>query len=257
MNAFSNLPEELRVLKNWVLWKFEKEEGKKKPTKVPYQINGFKADVTNPKTFASFDECFNTLSFGSYDGLGFSFTNSEYSGIDLDDARILPKTGEENPNYQIDVDRQIRIYQEFDSYSERSPSGNGCHIIIKGKIPGIGKKKSFVELYSSGHYFTMTGDVCNNKSIIERQELLTMLWQQMGGQVGPYLETIDEAETNTDEEILELAIKHNGDKFIQLADGNVSAYPTPSEADQAYMNIIAYYTNNKKQVRENLLEILN
>jgi len=172
-NLYMNIPEELRLLPNWVLWRLEYHNGlDKKPTKVPYQPNGHKADSTLIKTFSSFENCFNALSFGSYDGLGFVFTNSEYAGIDLDDASLLP-TGEPNPNYQSDTDKQIKIAKEFDSYSEVSPSGKGLHIIVKGNVPD-GKRRNFTEVYSSGRYFTMTGNVHNNKPIQEYNELLTL-----------------------------------------------------------------------------------
>jgi hypothetical protein len=55
--------------------------------------------------------------------------------------------------------------------------------------------------------------------------------------------------TSTDEEILELARKHNAGTFTDLEAGVwVGSYPSQSEADQAYLNIIAYYTNSKAQV---------
>lgn len=245
---YSNIPAELRAIKQWCLWKFVQIPGKK-PTKVPYQPNGHKCSVTNPENFNYFDDCFNVLALGSYDGLGFIFTNTEYSGIDLDDPTFLDDGVTPNPNYQSDLNRQIKIAHEFDSYSEVSPSGKGLHIIVKGKVPD-GRRTNYIELYPSGRYFTMTGRVHNSKPVGSYEQLLHQLWQQMGGVLtGTNPNVMSLPETISDEEILELARKHNTATFTDLEAGQwLGSYPSQSEADQAYLNIIAYYTNNRAQV---------
>ena len=248
LGNYSNVPEELRSLKNWCLWKFVHVDGRK-PTKVPYQPNGYKCSVTNPETFSAFDECFNVLALGSYDGLGFIFTGTDYSGIDLDDPSFLAD-GSPNPNYQSDLNRQIKIAHEFDSYSEVSPSGKGLHIIVKGKVPD-GRRTNYIELYPSGRYFTMTGKVHNSKPVGYYEPLLNQLWQQMGGVLNgtPHSIVDSQPETITDEEILELARKHNAATFCDLEAGVwAGSYQSQSEADQAFVNIIAYYTDSKSQV---------
>jgi hypothetical protein len=248
VGMYLSVPEELRLLPNWLLWRLEYPNGPdKKPSKVPYQINGFKASVTNSNHWVTFEVAFSQLSLGGYDGLGFVFTNTDYSGIDLDDASTLAD-GSPNPNYQADLNRQIKIAHEFDSYSETSPSGKGLHIIVKGKVAD-GKRTNYIELYPSGRFFTMTGQVHNNKPIKECQELLTLLWSQMGGVLNSTPAIASQAEAQSDEEILNLARTHNASTFIDLEAGIwIGSYPSQSEADQAYLNIVAYYTNNKAQV---------
>jgi hypothetical protein len=61
MQQLYAIPAELRALRQFVLWKYV-DVGAAKPTKVPYQINGEKADVNNPFSWSSFEECFNALS---------------------------------------------------------------------------------------------------------------------------------------------------------------------------------------------------
>lgn len=250
-NPFSAIPEEMRLLPNWVLWRFE-DVGRKKPTKKPYQINGYGAGPINPAHWTTFEAAFNALQMGGYDGLGFVFTNTPYTGIDLDDCSFIDDkdAGEliANPNYQVDLDRQINIFREFDSYSERSPSGKGCHIIVKGEAPS-GTKRLFIELYSTDRFFTMTGNVCNDKPIQDRHDMLQTLWQQMGGEVKLISSAEDGPETITDDEVLALARKHNAAVFAPLELADFSSYQSQSEADQAYMNIVGYYTNNRAQVQ--------
>ncbi|MDD1728839.1 MAG: phage/plasmid primase, P4 family, partial [Methanospirillum sp.] len=45
------------------------------------------------------------------------------------------------------------------SYAEVSPSGTGVHAICRGVIPGERHRGNKREMYSSGHYFTMTGQI--------------------------------------------------------------------------------------------------
>lgn len=156
------IPAELRALRQWILWRYE-DKGAKKPTKVPYSINGTLASVTDPSTWASFDEAFNALQFGSYDGLGFVFTaNDDYTGVDLDDCE----------GNAVDQDRQLKLFRALDSYSEISPSGKGLHVIAKGRVPQ-GRRRAHIEVYSSERYFTMTGNVYHNVPIADRQDVLT------------------------------------------------------------------------------------
>jgi hypothetical protein len=57
------------------------------------------------------------------------------------------------------------------------------HIIVKGELEN-GRRRSFIEVYSSARYMTMTGDIFRNAPISDCNELLNVLWQQMGGGSG-------------------------------------------------------------------------
>src|ERR1700744_439201 len=111
-NAYA-IPSELRELSQWVCWRYE-NIGAAKPTKVPYHPDGRKANVNDPNTWSTFEVAFNAFSIGGYDGIGFVFSKDDpYTFIDLD-----------NPEGdQVILDRQLKVYNEFNSYSEISPSG--------------------------------------------------------------------------------------------------------------------------------------
>ena len=240
-NAFA-IPEELRLLKQWILWKYE-DKGSSKPTKVPYSIAHNLASVTNPNDWSTFNEAFNIYQLGSYDGLGFVFTNADlYSFIDLDDCSS-------SPNAKSDMERQLKIFKEFNSYSEVSPSGKGLHIIVKGNLPQ-GRRRSFIELYSSQRYATMTGNVYNDVPIADRNELLNILFKQMGGGNNVSHHNGNAPQTHDDSQIIEQASNaSNGEKFKILNSGDwQSIYQSQSEADFAYIDIIAFYTQNKEQI---------
>ena len=192
----NNIPAELKNLKQWVLWKSEQKPGAKKPTKIPYQTNGKRADTMNPETWGEFDEVFEKYQEPSikyqedtppnplllerelqtsniehrtsfeYSGIGFVFSaNDEYCGLDfddyIDDAGVVSET-------------VINWIERFDSYTEISQSGKGIHIIIKGLIPGTKRRKGKFEVYESGRYFAFTGELydTNYYVIQERQGVL-------------------------------------------------------------------------------------
>lgn len=232
------IPAELRSLNQWCYWSYE-DRGGNKPTKVPYNVSGNLVSVTDPSTWCSFDQVYDSFTAKGYDGIGFIFSdNDPFAFIDLDECSDT-----------VDMQRQIKIYQEFDSYSEISPSGKGLHIIIKGKLPQ-GRRRSHIEIYSSQRYATMTGNVYNNKPVVDRDELLNMLFKQMGGSPTVHNHTGDEPQRESDEEIIDAASRAtNGDKFTKLLHGGwQDLYGSQSEADFAFIDIIAFYTQNRNQI---------
>jgi putative DNA primase/helicase len=145
------IPQELKELKQWVLWKLVKRKGQDKPTKVPFQVNGKNADSTKPETWNTFDLVVKTYTEnpGKYNGIGFVFSeNDPYVGIDIDNCIIEGVIG----------DSALNIIQTLNGYTETSPSGSGIHIIVKGTKPGTKNRKGPYEMYDRGRYFTMTGD---------------------------------------------------------------------------------------------------
>ena len=237
---FDNIPTELRQWPQWVCWRYE-DQGGIKPTKVPYNpANGSKASHSDPFTWNAFDYCVNAAKQGAYSGIGFVLSERDpYAFIDLDDTY-----GDKEA-----ADAQLRIFQAFNSYSEKSPSGRGLHIIVKGTLPS-GRKRSHVEVYSNLRFMTMTGDVYANVPIAERNEMLNMLWGQMGGPANVVTYTGDDAAKFPDHEIVQRAMNAaNGPKFTELLYGRwQSDYASQSEADFAFIDIVAFYTQNREQI---------
>lgn len=227
--------EELIEIPQWVV---------RRSDKIPLQsANGEKASVTNSQHWSSFSAALACVKADSSLGLGFVITKDcPFSFIDLDD-----------PKGDADIIKtQTKIYNAFDSYTERSPSGKGVHIIVRGKVP-TNKKKPKIEVYSHDRYMTITGDMVRGPAIKEDQELLTQLWQEMGGLESSLEEIIDdEPQTKTDEEVIaEAKAASNGQLFEDLWaarwDKYPERYPSASEADLALISIIAFYTDNKPQ----------
>ena len=236
-----NVPDEMKSWPQWIVWRFEDLDAKK-PTKVPYSPrSGRMASVTNPQTWATYDEVVECLKTGWYSGAGFVLTDGDpFAFIDLDDTE----------NDAAALEQQQAIFNETQGYAEISPSGTGLHIIVKGEIPS-GRRRGKVEVYSNQRYMTMTGNVYRDGPVLAQQEVVTGLFETLGkGKVATAFFLGLEEPTETDEEVYNRAFQAaNGDKFGELWAGRFEGmYASQSEADFALVDIIAYYTQNKAQI---------
>jgi hypothetical protein len=152
------IPEVLRNCPQWVSWKLEVRGGSK-PTKVPLNPNtGGKASSTDPTTWSNFERAFELASRNpNANGVGFVFTiEAGIVGIDLDHC-LNNETGALLPWAQ-------EIVTMMNSYSERSPSGDGLHILVRARMSdGMRNKTKMpdggaIEIYDRARYFTVTGE---------------------------------------------------------------------------------------------------
>jgi len=156
------LPPRLDPLKdysNWVVWKYEQVDGAwKKPPFTPRPPYNHKASVNDPTTWGSFAEAQQTLSLGSFDGLGFDFLGANIAVFDLDKCR--------NKETGVVLPEALSIVHRAQSYTEISPSGTGLKIFGTGsgaklhenqKVPNSSMK---VESWRNcERYTTVTGIV--------------------------------------------------------------------------------------------------
>ena len=64
----------------------------------------------------------------------------------------------------------MRFLGKCKSYTEKSRSGRGFHIIMRGSLPFKGKNNlNGVEIYKASRYFIMTGEVMLYEDICENQ----------------------------------------------------------------------------------------
>lgn len=149
---YDNIPMELRKLHQWV--------GVRPDSKVPHDALYHRpASTANPQTWTNF-----LTAADRYPQVGFVFHDNGLVGIDIDDG-----WNEDGflSNLALDC---ISMCQ---SYTEKSRSGRGFHIIVRGDIPFKGKNnRKGLEIYKSGRYFIMTGDKMIYDSIVENQKAL-------------------------------------------------------------------------------------
>lgn len=138
-----NIPEALRAIPQWVCWRGEWDG--KRWTKVPYQVNGRKADKTNPAHWHDFSEV--AAAIEEMDGIGFVLTaNDPFTALDLDNCVIDGVISDEAKS----------IISRIHSYTEFSPSGHGIRIFVKGSIPR-NRRNGKIEVYHHASYVTVTG----------------------------------------------------------------------------------------------------
>ena len=184
---FDRMPPELTSQRNWLLW--APVWNGLKWTKRPIQPSGFGASTTNPKHWSSFEDV--KKAYGRAEtcgymevrekgkpaqrvpvgGVGYVFDGRPdddglvVAGIDFDDV----VSGDD-----IDTIAQKRI-EIIGSYTERSVSGAGVHVIAKAKPLRSGIAHNGVEIYTSGRFFTMTGTTTEYFRIIVASEAVDKL----------------------------------------------------------------------------------
>jgi len=260
-DGFINTLEELKSKKIWVNWRYEERQGKDgKTEKTKPPINprtGKHAESNNPQTWTDFN--FAQSKAANYSGMGFMFADG-ICGIDIDNKTNDPE-----------LDRQAEtVIALMDTYTERSPSGTGWHIIfncdiskiptVNGKLDGRFYQKNphnGLECYLSGltnRYFTFT-EQGNGKPIEDRTEqVLIFLENYMFRDnfknkeaTAPKSEISMQPRKNEDQTSLDILDKirasKQGIKFSALFDrGDTSAYNSDdSAADIALCNILAFW----------------
>ena len=236
----NNIPQEMKDRDHWVVWKWETRNGKK--TKPPYDPKtSRRASHNDPSTWGTFEDPVKALDRG-FDGIGFVFTEKDpLCGIDLDKCRD-PASGEI-------ATWALGIIQDFDSYSEISPSKTGLKIFIKGKLPGGGIKTKHVEIYDHLRYFTVTGERYGDLGDIkENQEALDRLVKKLRPPEKPKAKTTPQGGGSFDDNRLidKMLESQNGDKILSLLNGNWDGYGSQSDADLALCNHLAFWTGNSE-----------
>jgi hypothetical protein len=270
---FERIPEELRVLRQWVVWRYERPDASGKPTKPPYDPRTNKhASSTDARTWGTYDECVAayrdslTKPEGQrWNGLGFVFSEHDpYAGIDFDAAE--DEHGQPLPNAAQIIAFQAYWQQRLNSYSELSPSGKGLHVIVKGGVPqGRNFREHKIEIYSSGRFFTMTGDVHNDAWIADCHDELNTLWTELSKRRathsdGHSIALPNAPQTEDDWAIFDRASQAaNGTQFVDLWEGRWRQhYKSQSEADAKLFDDLMFYSPNHapntEQVKRMFLE---
>lgn len=147
------IPDDLRLLPQWVCcWK---------NSKIPMQAVKTKAaSASDPTTWSTYREAEEAVQHGYYDYLGFVFNGNGLVGIDLDKGF----------SDGLLTEQAAKIMKLCSSYTEKSKSGRGIHIILRGTLPFKGKNnRDGVEIYQSNRFFIITGDQMVFPNIVENQ----------------------------------------------------------------------------------------
>ena len=242
---YQNIPDELKELKQWCGFKLENRNGK--TTKLPINAyTGGYGKSNDEGTWSDFQTALSSINEFGCDGIGFYF-KPPYFGIDIDNVR------QEIDNYRSDEDSENLVAEFIDmmcSYSEVSVSGNGIHIIAKGEIPKGGRRKGNVEIYDSGRFFVMTGDKIGAYNGITEDELGKINYLHNKYIASNEVSAARNAQSQEGnklsvDDIIKIAgNSKNGIRFKLFINGGWEQfYDSQSEADMAFANDLAFWTN--------------
>jgi len=154
--VWDNIPADLAVRQQWLLWKFEAKEGQVKPGKIPYYVmggrrTGGQGDDRDRQRLATLAVVRRAYERGGWSGIGFAFLPDDgLIGIDIDGA-IDPETG-------AVTDRCANIIKACASFTEYSPSGKGVHIIVQGTTETNKSNDIGLEVFCGCQFFTFTAN---------------------------------------------------------------------------------------------------
>lgn len=245
--TYNDIPEELKELNHWCGFRLERRNGK--VTKIPINAyTGGYGKSNDESTWSDFGTAVEAINKFNCDGIGFYF-KEPYIGIDIDDI-------------QSDIEDYLAGYSDnnivsefvdiLESYAEISPSGTGIHIILKGDLPPNGSRKGNKEFYSSGRFFTMTGNAIGGyKHIFDDRDYgkINYLHNKYiaSNEVSTFREkrTDEQGNSLSINEIIKIAEKSkNGIRFKLFMNGGWEQfYDSQSEADMAFANDLAFWTN--------------
>ncbi|PIC71145.1 DNA primase [Sporosarcina sp. P16b] len=244
--AAENIPDELKKLPQFVLWRAEWNEQRKQFDKIPYQLNGRRASSTDSSTWGNFEQVLKIYEENNnYEGVGFVLTQQDdFVCVDIDDLQS--------------VDELDPLAEEIVSmsYAETSPSGKGIHVWFRHKLDRERHKnknaETGYEIYDSSRFLTITGESLNALPINPGGEELNVFLDKVLKREKAQVSTIQQNDNFgraalSEEEIIKIACKNpaTGDRFKSfLFGGWEPQYQSDySDADLGFLNDLAFWCN--------------
>lgn len=241
-----------KIWTNWVWYTTKDDKKTKKPL----------SKVNEPNTWLTYEQAVSGTEWNNADGIGLMFAKNSSGlaicGIDIDAHHV-----DTNPLAK-------EIMQMFsDTYTEKSPSGKGYHILFFTELARLPDSTTYksqyqqknstldVECYISGmtnRYFTFTGNQVSDSDCLtdKTDTLLQFLDKYMRKAPSSSVSSVDQLKlTEGGENItpiidinqrLQVAMRaKNGSLFTSLYNGDTSGYNSPSEAVQAFVDMLVFY----------------
>ncbi len=252
------IPEELKLLHQWVCWKAMPDESRPgRIKKIPVNPRtGGQAQSNNPGTWAAFDQALSASA--GFDGIGFMFA-SGYFGVDIDSVEgdiqeyKTLKSGAPAGNIVAEFIQSLR------SYAEYSVSGRGLHIICRGSLPTAGRRRNNVEMYETGRFFIMTGNAASEyAAVADCTEAIKPLHEKyIGGGFAPGASATSSPAAQQPMDDTKLISLAQGSKqgriFSDLYAGRWESYfPSQSEADMSLCSMLAFWTRRDESRMDRL-----
>lgn len=203
LNAHLNtiaVPDELREIPGWLMWRMEYREGEDKPRKVPYYANGRRRQGQqggheDRHELVTFDAARSAAARRGFDGVGLAL---------LPDFNVTA----------LDFDRCVtggQLHPEVEaiaatSYAEWSPSGTGVRVLLRGLLFN---RKSFegaygFETFSTKGFVTVTGNRLPITDVLGNENTVAPIGEEVMGLVRQRFQRVDGPTTSHDDPVLGL-----------------------------------------------------
>ncbi len=242
------IPDELKSLKQWAVFKTypDKEKpGKLKKIIINPADSSF-AHSDMPETWAGYEQAKAYAEKYRYKGLVFALGKG-ITFIDIDNA-VDKNTGE-----IISPEAKKILDLIPDSYTERSTSGTGLHILVKGSLPPDSYRRNDekgIEMYDNRRFICMTGDTLNgSREIKDYSDRIAEIAYKFVGKRPPKKEYTATPATQADNDLIgQICNSKQGSKFQALYRGDFCGLPSHSHADSALVYILSWWTQDPAQI---------
>lgn len=239
-----NIPRELKNLTQWVCYRTQRSGEKTAKFMISPNTGAF-AKSNDPTTWADYETASRYMFNRRMEGLAFVLTEG-YVFIDIDHSI----------NAQGEMSELTKtILQKLPvTYAEKSCSGKGVHLICKGNLPEDAMKRNDsigLEMYDTKRFVCITGDIIDNRTeIVDYSDVITNFNYTFVGKRPPrVLNPIrTEVQFSDNELITKIRNSKKGYKFEALYRGDTSGYASQSNADYAFVRILAFWTQDKNQI---------
>lgn len=162
ITQIENIPAELKAIPNWILY-YLKPSPDGGISKIPSSVYdaGYPCDIMDQGNFSTFEHAVRIMKSYEDGRFGVGVVLTEDAGIlvfDFDYKKF------DTPEAQEQVQQLVgTLAQQAPTYCETSISGNGLHVIYRGRLPqgepSANNLVKGVELYSYNRFIAITGDV--------------------------------------------------------------------------------------------------
>lgn len=238
----SRIPLELRERPQWACSTGKPGRDDKEGKRPLNPKTGGFASATDASTWGTFNDAVAMAQRKGWRFVGYMLAEDDpFTIVDLDDKASKPASEAEREQFAA-------IVADLDSYTERSSSGRGIHVIVKAKLPK-GLHRGNVEIYSAARYMICTGDVLATLPVAERQAAINTLAQSIAPESPPPALPVATAAELPDAEAL-TRIAASSPAAAELAacdDWAALGYESQSGADLALMNHVVLFAANEQQ----------
>ena len=250
----ANVPDAMKSLKNWCVFRTKyNPETERQDKFVISPTDGKWAKTNDPDTWVDFETAIKYAEENDCAGLSFALDGKcGITCIDLD--KSISKDGKLTESAE-------KLTQELaDTYTETSVSGNGIHIFVTDDILRKTYKNRAdlpdgeIEVYDSGRFISMTGNMRSKSNALSNCPTATMTW--LHGTLGKKIAARENKPRGgvgqSDNDVIErIRRSKRGHDFDTLISGGAIT-GDKSRDDMILLNMLAFFTDCDRAQMESI-----